>query len=60
MWEEQANKRFEYLDEYMGFDYVIDEYHTRDMSEFVVSRGGDVCTFRVYDRIDGGFDIYER
>lgn len=56
----KANERFNYLDEYLGFDYVLREDHFGDMSEFVVSRGGDVCTFRVYDRKDGGFDIYER
>ena len=58
--KEKANARFNYLDDYLGIDYVIDEYHTSDMSEFVVSRGGDVCTYRVYDRPNGEFSLYER
>lgn len=53
------DRRFEFLDENIDFDYIIDTYKTLDFTEFVVSRGGDVCTYRVYDR-NGNMYITER
>ena len=40
--------RLEFLDENTGFDRVIESYATREFTEFIVSCGGDVVTYRVY------------
>ena len=54
------NARRDYLDEYLGFDYILDEYHDSRMSEFVVSCGGDVNTYRVYGNTKEDFRITAR
>ena len=41
-------KRYEALENEVGFDYILQEYHDREMSEYVISIGGDVLTYRVY------------
>ena len=40
--------RFEFLDENTGLDRVIESYATREFTEFIISCGGDVVTYRVY------------
>lgn len=40
--------RLQYLDEQIGFDYVVEQSDGRDFTQFVVSTGGDVSTYRVY------------
>lgn len=42
------DKRFEYFNETCDFDYIIRSYTSPDFNEYVVSRGGDVVTYRVY------------
>ena len=41
-------KRYEALEDEVGFDYILREYHDHEMSEYVISIGGDVLTYRVY------------
>lgn len=45
--KELKNERFTALDEYLMPDYYLDEYHCEEYSEFTLSRGGDVQTYRV-------------
>lgn len=40
--------RFKFLDENIDFDRVIELYTTHEFTEYVVSCGGDVITYRVY------------
>ena len=42
------DKRFEYFNKMCDFDYIIRSYTSPDFNEYVVSRGGDVVTYRVY------------
>ena len=55
-----ANARRKYLDKYVGFDYILDEYHDRDYSEFITSMGGDVSRNRVYGSSMADFRVYEK
>lgn len=42
--------RKKFFRENNGYDYILQEYHDSEMSEFVASQGGDVNTFRVYGK----------
>ena len=44
----------------MDYDYEIRHYNGPDFVEFVVSRGGDVITYRVRDYGNNNFVITER
>lgn len=37
------------LDEEIGYDYIIEAHETPDFYEFIVSMGGDILRFRVYN-----------
>lgn len=41
-------RRLSFLDEEVGYDYIMDEYHTNEFSEYVANFGGDVIKYRVY------------
>lgn len=50
------SERRTYLFDMRGFDFIMDEYEGNEFSEFVVSIGGDVETYRVYG--NDKFEIY--
>ena len=52
----QFAKAEKLLYEEVGYDYIIEAHNTPDFCEFIVSIGGDVLKFRVYN--DG--TIYEK
>lgn len=37
------------LDEEIDYDYIIEAHETPDFYEFIVSMGGDILRFRVYN-----------
>ena len=51
--------RFEFLDEQIGVDFVLEQHDGPDFSDFVVNRGGDVSTYRVYGT-DGSYRMYAK
>lgn len=55
--------RFEFLDENTDFDIIIESYATREFTEYIVSRGGDIVKYRVYGPERGkeeDFSIYSK
>lgn len=46
------DKRREYLNEMVGYDYILDEFDAGEFSEFTISIGGDVIQYRVYGQTD--------
>lgn len=51
--------RFNFLDDRIGFDYLIERHDTKEFSEFVVSMGGDTCRYRVYGT-NGSYSVYAK
>ena len=51
--------RQQFLDEEIGFDYIIEQHETREFTQFVVSTGGDVNTYRVYGE-PGSYKVYAK
>ena len=33
----------------VGIDRIIETHKAYDYVQFIVSRGGDICTYRIYD-----------
>ena len=54
IYKARATKALDYM------DYVLDEYHSSDFSEFAGRRGGDTITVRVYGKRDDDFMVTER
>lgn len=52
-----VEERSKFFRDNNGYDYILQEYHDDTMSEFVVSQGGDVNTFRVYGKSPEDFYI---
>ena len=55
----RVTKAQNYLLDNTGIDYVIKFYETPDFVEFVCEMGGDIITYRAYDK-DGEISLYER
>ena len=55
----RTQKVVDYLLDERGVDYILDFYTTPDFVECACSIGGDIITFRVYDK-DGKFTVAER
>lgn len=55
-----SDKRYDYLSEVTGFDYVLEEYDGRDFTEFITKTGGDVQRYRVYGDNTDNFIITEK
>lgn len=51
--------RMDFLEEQVGFDYVMEQREGRDFTEFVISMGGDVLAYRVYGQ-QGSYEVYAR
>lgn len=51
--------RADFLEEQVGFDYIVEQHDGRDFTEFVISMGGDVLTYRVYGQ-QGSYSVYAR
>ena len=51
---------FSFFENHVDYDYEIRHYNGPDFVEFVVSRGGDVVTYRVHDYGNNNFVITER
>ena len=51
-------ERFKFLDETVGFDYILREDQGSDFTEYVTSMGGDVSTYRVYGKTKEEFAVY--
>ena len=45
----QFTKAEKLLYEEIGYDYIIEAHETPDFYEFIVSMGGDILRFRVYN-----------
>ena len=54
------NKRINYLEKNVGFDYILEVYNDREFTEVVSKMGGDVLTHRVYGDNPNNFRVYER
>lgn len=54
------DKRFKFFNSHVDFDYVIEINIMLDFIDCVVSRGGDVITYRVRDYGNNNFVITER
>ena len=54
------DKRFRFFNSHVNFDYVIEINIMLDFIDCVVSRGGDVITYRVRDYGNNNFVITER
>ena len=54
------NERIKYLDENVGFDYILEINEGRDFTEVVSKMGGDVITHRIYGDNPNNFMITER
>ena len=54
------DKLFEFFNRHVDFDYVIEINIMLDFIDCVVSRGGDVITYRVRDYGNNNFVITER
>lgn len=55
----RTEKAIEYLMDNRGIDYVLETHSAPDFVECVCSIGGDVITFRVYEK-NGNFVVAER
>ena len=52
--------RAAYLETVVGYDRIIESYDAGSFTEFVISMGGDVMTYRVYGNTSGSFAAYAR
>lgn len=43
----ESSKRLQYLDEQIGFDYVVSQQDGANFTQFVISTGGETRTYRV-------------
>lgn len=51
--------REQFLEQEVGFDYIVERREARDFTEFVTATGGDVCTYRVYGTA-GAYKVYSK
>ena len=58
--QDLTNARFAFLDKNTGPDYVLRSANGGNFTEFVVSVGGDVRTYRVYGDNPDTFKVYEK
>ena len=54
------DKLFEFFNRHVNFDYIIKINIMLDFVDYIVSRGGDVITYRVRDYGNNNFVINER
>ena len=54
------DKLFEFFNRHVNFDYIIKINIMLDFVDYIVSRGGDVITYRVRDYGNNNFVITER
>lgn len=54
-----SKKRVEYFKNMMG-GIILDVYETKEFTEIVCRRGGDVITYRIYGNEVLGYSITER
>ena len=54
------DKRFKFFNSHVDFDYVIEINIMLDFINCIVSRGGDMITYRVRDYDNNNFVITER
>jgi len=52
--------RHKFLDENVGYDYILETRDGGEFTEFVTSMGGDVTVYRVYGDKQGEFKVYCR
>ena len=57
--KDRTNRAVEYLLDERGVDYIVDTYTTSDFVECVCSIGGDIVTYRIYDK-NNGFTVVEK
>lgn len=60
MVKEIYEERDKFFAENNDFDYILESYYTPDFNEYVVKRGGDTVTYRVYGDLITGFRIGEK
>ena len=58
--QDLTNARYTFLDKKIGPDYVLRTADGGNFTEFVVSIGGDVRTYRVYGETPDAFKVYEK
>ena len=49
--------RMEFLEQNVGFDYIIEAHETKRFTEFITSTGGDVVRYRVYGNTDEDYSV---
>lgn len=54
------NERIKFLDDNVGFDYILEINDCNEFTEVVSKMGGDVITHRVYGNKPDNFRITER
>ena len=54
------DKLFEFFNRHVNFDYIIKMNIMLDFVDYIVSRGGNVITYRVRDYGNNNFVITER
>ena len=54
------DKLFEFFNRHVNFDYIIKMNIMLDFVDYIVSRGGNVITYRVRDYSNNNFVITER
>lgn len=52
----EARRKF--LDENVGYDYIMETRELGDCTEFITSMGGDVARYRVYGDKPDEFKVY--
>lgn len=52
--------RLEFFKKEVSYSKLYDHYKWPDYDEFIVSRWGDTCTYRVYGNNETNYKIYER
>lgn len=51
--------RQQFLDQEIGYDYIVETYEGGEFTQFVVSTGGDINTYRVYGT-PGNYKVYAK
>lgn len=57
--KEPVKTRMQFLEDEIGFDYVLEQHESKDFTQFVISIGGDVRTYRVYGE-NGDYKVYAK
>lgn len=60
MKKEVLDARYTYMETEVGYDFIVDIVDTKWYSDYIVSMGGDVVTFRVAGSNTDDFIITER